>query len=63
MATIKHNLTIAASMEKVYAAVTTMEGLSGWRKASDFYGLCNFHWGRFMVSLSPCAKTARASHR
>jgi uncharacterized protein YndB with AHSA1/START domain len=138
MATIKHNFTIAASMEKVYAAVSTVEGLngwwttvtsgnpnkggklrfefdnglynimqvsdlrrnrfvawkcresvfaagkewigtrvtfklsrdkdrntlvqfehSGWRKASDFYGLCNFHWGRFMVSLKSLCESGK----
>jgi len=31
----------------------------GWRKASDFYGRCNFHWGRFMVSLKLLCETSR----
>ncbi|MGO8838676.1 MAG: SRPBCC family protein [Limisphaerales bacterium] len=138
MATIKHNFMIAASVGKVYAAVTTLEGLNGWwttgttgnpdkggksrfefnnglynimqvsdlrrnkfvawkccesifapgkewigtrvtfrfsrdkdrntvvkfehggwRKATDFYGLCNFHWARFMVSLKSLCETGR----
>jgi uncharacterized protein YndB with AHSA1/START domain len=138
MATIKHNFTVAAPVEKVYDAVSTLEGLrgwwptgatgnpnrggrlrfefdngrynlmqvadrrrdkfvawkcrksifipgrewigtrvtfklsrdkdrhtqvefehSGWRKASDFYGRCNFHWGRFMVSLQSLCETGR----
>jgi uncharacterized protein YndB with AHSA1/START domain len=138
MATIKHHFLIATPVEKVYAAVTTVEGLSGWwttgttgnpnkggklrfefdhglynvmqvtdlrrnkfaawkcgestftsgkewigtrvtfqlsrdkdrntvvkfehngwRKASDFYGLCNFHWARFMVSLKSLCETGK----
>jgi uncharacterized protein YndB with AHSA1/START domain len=138
VATIKHNFVIGASVDKVYAAVTTVEGLggwwttgatgnpnkggklrfefdhglynimqvadlrrnrfvawkcresvfasgkewigtritfklsrgkdgstgvkfehSGWRKASDFYGLCNFHWAGFMVSLKSLCETGK----
>ncbi len=138
MATIKHNFVIAASVDQVYAAVTTVEGLngwwttgttgnpnkggklrfefdnglyhimqvsdlrrnkfaawkcqesvfasgkewigtrvtfklsrdkggstavnfehSGWRKASDFYGRCNFHWAQFMVSLRSLCETGK----
>ena len=28
-----------------------------WRKASDFYGVCTYHWGIFMTSLKAFAET------
>jgi hypothetical protein len=30
-----------------------------WKKANDFYGHCNYHWGLFMKSLKTLAETGK----
>lgn len=30
---------------------------SGWKKETDFYGVCNYHWGLYMKSLKTLIET------
>lgn len=34
---------------------------SNWKEATDFYGVCNYHWGIFMVSLKSLCETGRGN--
>ena len=34
---------------------------NGWKEANDFYGSCNFDWGRFMVSLKSLCETGKGT--
>jgi uncharacterized protein YndB with AHSA1/START domain len=33
----------------------------GWKEATDFYGICNYHWGIFMVSLKSLCETGKGN--
>lgn len=34
---------------------------NGWKEITDFYGVCNYHWGLFMVSLKALCETGKGN--
>ena len=54
------NLSFILSEDKNKNTIVKFEH-NDWKEANDFYGNCNFHWGRYMQSMQALCETGKGS--